>query len=324
MRGRYTVRVTATIPVLAAPKMHRASFRAVKSAIRTGLVVEGGAMRGIFSAGVLDVFHERSFFPFDIAIGASAGACNIACFLALQGGRNRRCYLNQMSRREFIDSRRALRGGHVIDLDWLWDAFAREDPLDVAATIQSRVALFVAVTPMASGVARYVRPSETDLLQLLKGSCALPGLYRGRVEIAGERVVDGSIGDPLPVLEAYRRGARRIVVVRSRDASFVKRQSLVNRASAALFWRTPGLHRAILSLPERYQAAVAFIERPPADCQIVHVTPDGPLAAGRTTQDARALEHDYQLGRRAGERAVLAWEGRPESDRWPESVSQSP
>ena len=123
----------------------------------------------------------------------------------------------------------------------------------------------------------------------------------------GEHVVDGSIADPIPVEEAYRRGARRIVVVRSRAATFVKKPGLANLASSALFWRTPALRRAVATLPERYATAVDFINRPPADCEIIHVTPDAPLATGRTTQDAKTLAHDYELGRRAGARAVERW-----------------
>ena len=60
---------------------------------RTAIVVEGGAMRGVFSAGVLDLFHEERFHPFDLALGVSAGACNLASHLAGQHGRNRRAKL---------------------------------------------------------------------------------------------------------------------------------------------------------------------------------------------------------------------------------------
>src|SRR5277367_1675407 len=101
-----------------------------RSPDRVALVVEGGAMRGIFAAGALDVFHEQGFFPFDLAIGVSVGASNMLSFLARQHGRTRRCFLGQMSRPEFIDPWRAVRGGHWLDLDWLWDAIEREDPLD--------------------------------------------------------------------------------------------------------------------------------------------------------------------------------------------------
>src|SRR3954470_7287265 len=112
----------------------------------SAIVVEGGAMRGIFAAGVLDVFHEQGFDPFDLAVGSSAGACNLSSHLAGQHGRNRRCYLTQMRRREFADIRRFFRGGHWLDIDYLWHAFGREDPLDVMAAASHRTQLVVGTT----------------------------------------------------------------------------------------------------------------------------------------------------------------------------------
>ena len=70
----------------------------------SAIVVEGGAMRGIFSAGVLDAFLEQRFCPFTLAIGSSAGGCNLASFLAGQHDRGRRCYMDYMARRVFIVS----------------------------------------------------------------------------------------------------------------------------------------------------------------------------------------------------------------------------
>lgn len=74
-------------------------------------------MRGVFSAGVLDVFLEERFHPFDLAIGVSAGACNLASHLAGQHGRNVRCYLDLMTTRAFIDRRRLLGRRSMLDLD---------------------------------------------------------------------------------------------------------------------------------------------------------------------------------------------------------------
>src|SRR5512135_324999 len=97
---------------------------------KRALVVEGGGMRGIFSAGVLDAFLEQDFDPFDIYIGVSAGACNLSSQVAGQYRRNFRIYTNQMVRPEFISVGKFLRGGHYMDLDWLWETFQRVDPLD--------------------------------------------------------------------------------------------------------------------------------------------------------------------------------------------------
>jgi predicted patatin/cPLA2 family phospholipase len=274
---------------------------------RTAIVVEGGAMRGIFSVGVLDVFLERGFHPFDLAIGVSAGACNLASHVAGQDGRNRRSYFELMTRREFIDVRRLVRGGSAVDLDWLWDALAAKEPLDVEAIRRSHVEFVVVATSARSGEPRYLRPVGAATFDVLKGSCALPGLYRPSIVHEGEPLVDGGVSDPIPVEAAYRCGARRILVVRSRPAHFVKNAGWSARLSALFLRRHPVVARAMLRTAERYQEAVRFVHGPPGDCRVVHVAPARPLRTRRMTQERGALAADYAHGREAAEDAILQW-----------------
>jgi predicted patatin/cPLA2 family phospholipase len=274
---------------------------------RSAIVVEGGAMRGIFSVGVLDVFLERGFEPFDLAIGASAGACNLASHVARQEGRNRRCYFDLMTRREFIDIGRMLRGRSAVDLDWLWAALAEREPLDLAALAASPVEFIVVATSGRSGEAVYLRPGSDRMFDVLKGSCALPGLYRGTVYDDGEPLIDGGVSDPVPVEEAYRRGARRILVIRSRPADYVKTAGWSSRLASFALRNQPVVADAMRRTPARYRRAVTFLKAPPADCQLVHVAPVTAMRTGRTTQDRRALERDYAHGREMAEAAMDRW-----------------
>jgi predicted patatin/cPLA2 family phospholipase len=275
---------------------------------RIALVVEGGAMRGIFAAGVLDLFLERSFRPFDMALGVSVGGSNILSYLAGQHGRARRCFLGQMSRPEFMDPWRMLRGGHWLDLDWLWDAITREDPLDCRAAATSGVETTLVATCARTGLPRYLTPGADDMLDALKASCALPVLYRGTVRVGDHELVDGGISDPIPVREAYRRGARTIVVVRSRAADYVKKDQFVNRLGAWTMRRTPAIARACRSAAAVYRDRVAFLDSPPADCRIVQVAPTTALATRRTSRDRPAMERDYALGRALGSEAIARME----------------
>jgi len=275
---------------------------------RVALVIEGGAMRGIFAAGVLDNFHEQGFFPFDLAIGVSVGASNMLSFLARQHGRTRRCFLDQMSRPEFIDPWRAVRGGHWLDLDWLWDAIEREDPLDRRAAAACGVEYALVATSVRTGAACYLAPGPDDMLDALKASCALPVLYKGTVRVGGESYADGGLSDPLPVREAYRRGARTIVVVRSRAAHLVKDARVSSHIGAWALRREPGLVKAVRSAGTTYRDAVAFMQAPPADCQVIQVAPAVSLATKRTSRDRSALHRDYALGRALGQDAIERFE----------------
>jgi predicted patatin/cPLA2 family phospholipase len=281
---------------------------AVRLPGRIALVVEGGAMRGIFAAGALDVFLEQGFFPFDLVLGVSVGASNALSFLARQHGRTRRCFLDQMSRREFIDPWRGVRGGHWLDLDWLWDAIEREDPLDRRAAAACGVEYALVATSVQTGEPRYLAPAAEEMLEALKASCALPLLYRKTVTFGGERFVDGGLSDPIPVREAYRRGARTLVVLRSRAASYVKKARIANRVGAWAMRRDPGLVKACRSAAAVYRDAVDFMASPPRDCNVIQVAPASALATGRTSRDRAALDRDYALGRALGREAILRFE----------------
>jgi predicted patatin/cPLA2 family phospholipase len=278
--------------------------------VTAAIVVEGGAMRGIFAAGVLDVFLERGFHPFDLAIGSSAGACNLASHLAGQHGRNRRCYLTQMRRAEFSDARRFLRGGHWFDIDYLWDAFDREDPLDIPRAAAHPTPLVVAATSVDTGTPVYFRPGAGELSEVLRASSAVPVLFRRFVELDGRRYTDGGMSAPIPVEEAYRRGARRILVIRSRPAGFPGPSRLECVLAAAALRAHPALAAAFRRYRAVYARSVAFIARPPADCRVVHVAPPPEFRTRRDTRDERVLLADYARGRAAGDRAIVSWEAR--------------
>lgn len=253
-------------------------------------------MRGIFTAGVLDRLLELGLTDFDLAIGTSAGACNLASFVAGQHGRNLRCYLNVMARREFFSLRRALRGGHYMDLDWLWERFEAEDPLDEAAIERGRTQLVSVATCIRTGEAVYMTARGPRIHDDLKAGCALPFLYRGPIALGDRHVVDGGLVDPIPAEEAYRRGARRILVVRTRPSNVVKRNSALTRPISKLLFRTPAVSRASVEAALRYQRAVGWVRSPPADATVLELAPAKPLKTKRTTQDKVCLKGDYDLG----------------------------
>lgn len=280
--------------------------------IRTALVVEGGGMRGVFAAGVLDSFLEAGFDPFDAYVGVSAGACNLSSHLAGQYMRNYRCYTDYMLHREFMSLPRFLRGGHYLDLDWFWEHGRQVDPLHVVAAC--RKPFYIVATDTVEGSPVYASAEPDTLLEVLKGSSALPLLYRGGVVVGGKTFVDGGVTDPLPVAFAVRKGARRVMVIRSRPCGYVKRNVLESVLGAWLFRGNKPLKGSLLDKNQRYNEAVAFIRNPPAGVDILEVCP-ARLRSSRTTRSLAALQSDYQEGKRIGKQAIAQWESRGRSTR---------
>lgn len=263
---------------------------------QTALVVEGGAMRGIFAAGVLDAFLAQGRTAFDHCIGVSAGAVNLAAFLAGQRGRNHSVITDYSCRPEFISLARFVRGGHWLDLDWLWAITIRECRLDLARFAANPVPLTVVATRVSDGQAAYLKGNAAELEQQIKASCSVPLVYRDFVRIGGEAMTDGGVADSIPVRHAYEQGARDITVVLSRPLGYRKRAPRLPALHRYLLRQTPALARASLARHQSYNDAIDFIRQPPADCHIRLIYPPAGFRVGRMTTDKGRLEQGYQMG----------------------------
>ncbi|MGF1703157.1 patatin family protein [Photobacterium makurazakiensis] len=262
----------------------------------SALVVEGGAMRGIFAAGVLDTFLEKDHRPFDFCIGVSAGSTNLASWLANQHGRIYNVITDYSCRPEFIDLYRFIKGGHWLDLDWLWDITIAEIEIDRNTLMRQPIPLYVVTTKVKSGDAAYIQATAENLNELLKASCSVPIAYRNYPEIHGEPMTDGGVADSIPVIKAYDMGARDITVVLSQPEGYRKSAPKSKWLVRQLLSDTPELAEAMLQRADAYNKAIDFIENPPADCKLTVIAPPEEFAVGRVTTDKQKLDTGYQQG----------------------------
>jgi predicted patatin/cPLA2 family phospholipase len=274
------------------------------------LVVEGGALRGVFSTGILDVFLEARFNPFDFYIGVSSGASNIAAYLAKMIGRNKRIYTDYSLRREFIDIVRFIRGGHLMDLDWLWNTTIREMRLDLQKIYEKRKPFIVVLTDVETGKALYKQTSAHDLEHVLKASSAMPLFYRSSPTVDDRPMTDGGVADALPVSKAICLGARRIMVIRSRNRDYVKRHDPFDCLIRWRMRRYPSLQQAMSERVSRYNESVKLIHKPPEGVTIVEICPPEKFRVSRLSQNRLILEEGYSQGRALASYAIARWEGR--------------
>lgn len=271
------------------------------------LVVEGGAMRGIFSTGVLDAFLEKNFNPFDVCIGVSAGATNLAAYLAGMYKRNYRVYTDYSLRPEFISWKKFIKGGHLLDLDWLWDITIKDMKLNEENIVNSGKEFCVGVTDVNTGKAVYLNPDGNNLEDVVKASSSIPVLYRNFVELGGKAFVDGGLADPIPVKEAYRRKAKNIMVLRSRPYSFHMKQGSGMFTSRFYLRKYPSLLEAVRRRPEVYKDSIDFMRNSPEDVRIFEVNPPEEFKTQRLTKDISILEQDYKLGYETGLKMIDKW-----------------
>lgn len=277
---------------------------------KSALIVEGGGMRCIFAAGVLNAFGNAAFDPFDLYIGVSAGACHLASHLAGQYDRNFDITLRYSINSEFINPWRFLNGGHLMDLDWMWEQTITHYRLNLAylfSKLRSQKKEYIIVaTSMATGQALYTQPDENTLEHYLKVSSAMPIFYRSILEVEGEKTIDGGIADSIPVREAYRRGATDITVIRSRSAGYVKKHSRVAAAVFSLYFRKyPRLVESFRKRAENYNASVDFINNPPPGVRITQIAPPANIAISRTTTNEASLRAAYEAGIDYGNKFIV-------------------
>ncbi len=260
------------------------------------LVVEGGAMRGIFSAGVLDTLLEHQTLPFDFCLGVSAGSTSLASFLANQAGRTYTVITDYSCRPEFISLRRFLQGKHWLDLDWLWQITIDEYPINTKQLFSQPIPLYVVTTNIETGQAHYIQANDENAVELLKASCSVPIAYRNYPVVDGVAMTDGGVADSIPVEKAYQMGAREITVVLSRPLGYVKKASKAPWLIKKMLRTYPKLAQAVLARAENYNRSIAFIQSPPTDCKINIIAPPSDFPVGRLTKDKTKLDIGYQMG----------------------------
>ncbi|CAD2223833.1 conserved hypothetical protein [Pseudoalteromonas sp. 3J6] len=260
------------------------------------LVVEGGAMRGIFAAGVLDEFLAQQYQPFTSYFGVSAGATNVAAYLCKQATRNYKVITDYSCRPEFINLSRFVKGGHLFDLDWLWQETIREIPLNTDEFSQSPHDFYIVATAIESGQAHYLQATGSEMVEQLKASCAIPIAYRDYPKINGMAMTDGGVADSIPVKKAYEMGASEITVILSQPLGYRKKDNKVPWLTKQLYKDTPALAQATIQRSKNYNDSIDFLHNAPPDCKVNIIAPPMGFKVGRTTKNRAILNSGYQMG----------------------------
>lgn len=273
----------------------------------SALVVEGSAMRSIYSAGLLDGFIQAGFNPFDLYIGVSAGAYNLLAYLNGAPKASLAIFDQFATNREFISLWRFLRGGHLINLDWL-ERFAF-DSKRINPHILSRNSkpLYVGMTDVITGSPVYIRATPENIFPVIKASAALPWFYRDFPRVDGRPMTDGGVSESIPVAEAIRLGATHIMVIRARHRDYMKKDTLVHRYMRWKMKSFPRLRETLTRRVTIHQNVISLIRNPPSGVTILEVCPPDHFTQGRFSKNREQLLKGYQLGLNAAEDAINLW-----------------
>ena len=288
--------------------------------MKTALIMEGGAMRGMFTCGVLDVLMENGI-AFDGAAGISAGAVFGCNFKSEQIGRPVRYNKKYCRDPRYCSIRSWLKTGDLYGADFCYRELPDVlDPFDRNAFARNPMAFWVGATDVDTGKCVYhlcTDGGETDM-RWFRASASMPAVSRP-VRIDGHRYLDGGIADAVPYAYMEQLGYDRNVIILTQPGGYRKKaQSL---PVLKLFLRRyPGICEAMQHRHEMYNRQMDELDRREAEKRALILRPPEDLRIGHTEKNPKELERVYRVGRKEAEKRlaeIRQWlrnDGRPDRE----------
>jgi predicted patatin/cPLA2 family phospholipase len=270
------------------------------------LIVEGGAMRGIYTTGLLDEFLEQKFNPFNFYCGVSAGALNLSAYISGVKGRNLKLYTEFATRPEFMSMSRFLKGGHLLDMDWMWEMMDRYVKLDHEKIAKHN--FHVGITDINAAKTLFKQAKVDTIENILKISSSLPFFYRGFHRLGNQPMTDGGMIDAIPVKHAIDQGAKNIMVVRSRIKDYRQSTKVSDQFLAFMFRNKPELAKILKQRSERYNQTIDLIRNPPSGVKILEVCPPNSFKTSRLDVSKKRLYKGYDLGKKSASSVIEQWQ----------------
>ena len=268
---------------------------------QTGLVLEGGGMRGVFTSGVLDALMKHAIY-FRYVVAVSAGACNGMSYVSRQPRRARIANIDYLSRYHYIGLRHLAQQGCIFDRDLLYNKFPNQlIPVDFDEYFQHADTFEVVTTNCLTGRAMYLTETQSRqrAIDILRASSSLP-YVSSIVTVDGIPMLDGGIVDSIPVPRAISQGHATNVVVLTRNKGW-RDTSPDLKQPRFVYHQYPRLRLALSRRHEVYNQQIDLVDRLEAEGKIVCIRPIRPLEVGRMEIDVEKLERLYQEGFDLGE-----------------------
>lgn len=275
----------------------------------TGLVLEGGGMRGVFTTGVLDAFMKHDLY-FRYVVAVSAGACNGVSYMSHQIRRARIANINMLGQYDYIGLKNLITQRSIFDRKLLYDEFPNKlVPFDWETYSKSGAEFEVVTTNCHTGRSEYLSEYKNPqrLNDIIMASSALP-FVSSVVEVDGTPMLDGGIIDSIPIQRAVDTGHDFNIVISTRNMGY-RSKGHDMKLPPLIYDEYPRLRVALSHRIEAYNEQLEMMERMERWGEIVVIRPDRPLEVGRVTRDTDKLERLYEEGFRLGEDFLLNVEG---------------
>lgn len=274
----------------------------------TGLVLEGGGMRGVFTSGVLDAFMKHDFY-FRYTVAVSAGACNGLSYASHQPRRARLSNIDLLAKYDYISLRHLVTQGCIFDPDLLYKRLPNElIPYDYERYFKGEMTFEMVATNCLTGLAEYLTEDSGNkerLLAICQASSSLPFVSR-MVMIDGIPMLDGGIVDSIPIMRAIETGHQTNVVVCTRNRGY-RSEGKDRKIPRFIYKNHPRLRVALSRRVRAYNAQLDLLDKMEEEGKVLCIRPSKPVEVDRMEKNVAKLESLYQEGFNQGEAFCKAY-----------------
>ena len=271
-------------------------YNYVGDCMKTCLVLEGGALRGIYTAGVLDELIKENI-KIDAIIGVSMGALVGVNYVSNQPGRAIRYNLKYCKDKRYISIRSLLKTGNIVNKEFaFYDIPDKYDIFDYETFDNSKTKLYCTVSNLETGNPEYIQIKDSKLdIEYLRAGSAMPGVSK-IVEIDNKKYLDGGITDSIPVKKAIEMGYDKIIVVLTRPIDYRKKDSNL-KTLQFLYRKYPNFQKTIGTRNSNYNKTVEEVIKLEKKKRIFVIRPSKALPIKRIEHDREKIEAQYNLGK---------------------------
>lgn len=263
---------------------------------KTGLVLEGGGLRGIFTAGVLDFFLEKNI-EFDNCIGVSAGACHACSYLAKQHKRAFNVSVDYLDDKRYCSFYSLIKTGDLFGVDFVYNEIPNKlNPIDNETFKKNHTKFQAVITNCETGEPEYpeIKDFDKDTVYV-RASSSLPLLSR-MVKINENVYLDGGVSDSIPIKKSIENGNKKNVVILTRDKSYRKKQSALGKITAVRYKKFPKFVELMNTRYSRYNEILDYIDELESKGEIFVIRPEVELTLGRIEKNRKKLFEVYNIG----------------------------
>ncbi len=266
--------------------------------MKIGIVLEGGAMRGMYTAGVLDILMDLDLKVTDM-IGVSAGVLFGVNYPSRQKGRAIRYNKKYIRDKRYTSFHSLITTGNIINKDFaFYKVPFRLDVFDEKAYEKSGIRFYATVTNVKTGKAEYIKVENVRKeMEVLRASSAMPYVSK-MVEWSGNQYLDGGIADSIPVKACQKLGCDKIILILTRPITYRKAKTtrLAKRLNKMLYRNYPNLIKALNQRNQNYNRQVESIIKMEKRGELFVIRPSKPIQIKRIEKDINKLQEVYDLG----------------------------